>query len=136
MDETMVNMGRTRRRLAVVALFSVLGAMGCTRGSLVAPDTAPEQTGIVVEIGQTIRARVNRPDQLLQVWVANSVDDECGAIYIVTAETVIGVLDPEGGDPRAGTLADIRVGVDVQVWSGIVELSCPGLGAATWLLVR
>jgi hypothetical protein len=99
------------------------------------PGAAPERRGRIADAGQGLLA-ANRSDQLLQVSVEDVEGDECPVVFVINEDTVIGV-ETAAGEAKEGKVSDLEVGAEVWVWSrGAVQLSCPGLGTAAWVLIR
>lgn len=114
-----------RRCLLLCAL--ALSALGCD-DSVVAPalrDDEPTIAGTIVDLN----AHTTIAPERLTIHVRESLKDECGIVFTVFPGTDIrrqredGSLAPAGPD-------DLKIGVKVYVWSGVVLDSCPGQAGA------
>lgn len=100
-------------QLLLLAAIAACGWIGCANNLPAAPPEPVGLEGIIVEVGQEILI-INRSDQLLQVWVKEDLESDCGTIFVVNAETVIRVRQADGSVER-GTLEDLAEGDQVQV---------------------
>lgn len=119
----------------VLTVLTGCAWLGCSSGRIAAPPDRPGVIALIVDVGQSLWPRdINRPDQVLQLFIKKNETD-CGAVYIVTAETVIGVRRPDGS-VKPGVLDDLVLGETVEIWAlNPILLSCPGLGTADWVHV-
>lgn len=124
-----------RFTLALSGCVVVALQAGCQTELLAPPDGTPERQGRIAETGQSILA-INRSDQLLQISVEDVANDDCPVVFVINGGTVIGV-ETSGGEAKEGTISDLEIGAEVWVWAADpVQLSCPGLGTAAWVLVK
>lgn len=107
------------RSLSLAALMAITA---CNPSIL--PSTPSVHEGVIVE-----RDRPTSFEQTLPtIWVKETVEEECGVIYVVTPGTDLFARTGSGVEEIG--VDRLAVGATVRIWTDIVLTSCPGQGRA------
>ena len=102
--------------------------MGCESSS--GPSGLPAITGPIVERDRS--TSIGGPPT---VHVKETVDEECGIIFVIRSPVRIQRRAPNGSVMNA-SLSDLTVGRRVAVWADAIAESCPAQAAALAVEIR
>ncbi len=121
---------RWRCSLATAATVVAAGVLACET-LLALPEEEPLIDGVIVAVGKELGSRpVDDSATLQRIHIKQDPSEECGTVFNVVANTIIGIHNSNGQTVK-GDVRDLIVGARARGWTeNPVALSCPSQALA------